>query len=75
MRLIFFVVLLQELNSKEDSIGIDVGDGGNMTKKQGTGNAYRVLTPRKRVPKQKMTYNKRLLSKMRTRLQRSPIPK
>lgn len=33
-----------------------------------TGNAYALPKPKKRVPKPKMTYNKRLMSKMRIRL-------
>jgi hypothetical protein len=37
------------------------------------GNAFKVLTPKKRVPKAKMSFNKRLLSKMHTRLKNSPI--
>lgn len=41
-------------------------------KPKNTGNAFRPMTPKKRVPKGKMTYNKRLLSKMRTRLKKSP---
>lgn len=39
------------------------------------GNAYKMPTAKKRVPKQKMTLNKRTLSKMRTRLKTSPVPK
>lgn len=35
-----------------------------------TGNAYAMPKPKKRVPKAKMTFNKRLLSKMRTRLKK-----
>ena len=37
------------------------------------GNAFRVMVAKKRVPKPKMSYNKRLMSKMRTRLKNSPI--
>jgi hypothetical protein len=37
------------------------------------GNAFSVMKAKKRVPKPKMTLNKRLLSKMRTRLKNSPI--
>lgn len=36
------------------------------------GNAYAVMKAKKRVPKPKMGYNKRLLSKMRTRLKKQP---
>jgi len=36
------------------------------------GNAYALPKPKQRVPKAKMTYNKRLLSKMRTRLKKTP---
>ena len=36
------------------------------------GNAYALLKPKLRVPKAKMTYNKRLMSKMRTRLKKTP---
>ena len=38
------------------------------------GNAFMIMKAKKRVPKQKMTYNTRLMSKMRTRLKNSPIP-
>ena len=38
------------------------------------GNAFAMPQPKLRVPKQKMSYNKRLLSKMKTRLS-SPPPK
>lgn len=41
-------------------------------KPKNTGNAYALPKPKKRVPKQKMTYNKRLLSKMKTRLKKQP---
>lgn len=41
-------------------------------KPRGGGNAYSMPKPKKRVPKQKMSYNKRLLSKMRVRLKNSP---
>lgn len=34
------------------------------------GNAFSLPKPKKRVPKAKMTYNKRLLSKMKTRLKK-----
>lgn len=44
-------------------------------KPRGNGNAFKPLKAKKRVPKPKMTFNKRLLSKMRTRLQRSPVPR
>lgn len=36
------------------------------------GNAYALPKPKQRVPKAKMTYNKRLVSKMRTRLKKTP---
>lgn len=36
------------------------------------GNAYAPMIPKARVPKPKMTYNKRLLSKMKTRLKKTP---
>lgn len=39
------------------------------------GQAYKNITPKKRVPKLKMTYNKRLMSKMRVRLKTSPVPR
>lgn len=38
-----------------------------------TGNAFKMPTPKLRVPKIKASYNKRLLSKMKTRL-KSPPP-
>lgn len=37
------------------------------------GNAYTMPKPKKRAPKQKMTWNKRTLSKMRTRLKAPPV--
>lgn len=37
-----------------------------------SGNAFRPMKAKKRVPKPKMSYNKRLLSKMRTRLKKPP---
>ena len=41
-------------------------------KPKNTGNAFSMPKPKKRVPKPKMSYNKRLLSKMRTRLKKLP---
>ena len=41
-------------------------------KPKSTGNAFAPMKAKKRVPKPKMSYNKRLLSKMRTRLKKQP---